>query len=288
MSVKIIVDSTVDIAEKYSSLVTVVPLTVSFGETDYIDGVTIDKQTFYQKLVTSKVLPKTSQATPDAFIKVFEDLQQKGEEAVVITVSSRLSGTYQSACIAAEDFPNIRVVDSMNVSIASGILAEYALRCAANGMGLDELAFHLCQKRDEIGLVAMVDTLEYLRKGGRISGAAALAGGVLNIKPVVTCRDGELAVLGKARGSKKAKHRSLRRDAAPVHRGQPVPLERPCRNPRLRAAQQRHRHARGSRRRCCCVFQIRCGTINRLLGTRLPWYRFRLDTHICHNIDAGF
>jgi DegV family protein with EDD domain len=191
-------------SEKYSKKVTIVPLTVSFGETDYIDGVTIDKQTFYQKLVASKELPKTSQATPDAFIKVFEDLQQKGEEAVVITVSSRLSGTYQSACIAAEDFPNIRVVDSMNVSIASGILAEYALRCAANGMGLDELALHLCQKRDEIGLVAMVDTLEYLRKGGRISGAAALAGGVLNIKPVVTCRDGELAVLGKARGSKKA------------------------------------------------------------------------------------
>ena len=171
MSVKIIIDSTVDIAEKYSSLVTVVPLTVSFGETDYIDGVTIDKQTFYQKLVTSKVLPKTSQATPDAFIKVFKEFKNKGEEAVVITVSSRLSGTYQSACIAAEDFPNIRVVDSMNVSIA---------------------------------LVAMVDTLEYLRKGGRISGAAALAGGVLNIKPVVTTRDGELAVLGKARGSKKA------------------------------------------------------------------------------------
>ena len=204
MSVKIIIDSTVDMSEKYSKKVTIVPLTVSFGETDYIDGVTIDKQTFYQKLVASKELPKTSQATPDAFIKVFEDLQQKGEEAVVITVSSRLSGTYQSACIAAEDFPNIRVVDSMNVSIASGILAEYALRCAANGMGLDELALHLCQKRDEIGLVAMVDTLEYLRKGGRISGAAALAGGVLYIKPVVTCRDGELAVLGKARGSKKA------------------------------------------------------------------------------------
>jgi DegV family protein with EDD domain len=204
MSVKIIIDSTVDMSEKYSKKVTIVPLTVSFGETDYIDGVTIDKQTFYQKLVASKDLPKTSRATPDAFIKVFEDLQQKGEEAVVITVSSRLSGTYQSACIAAEDFPNIRVVDSMNVSIASGILAEYALRCAANGMGLDELALHLCQKRDEIGLVAMVDTLEYLRKGGRISGAAALAGGVLNIKPVVTCRDGELAVLGKARGSKKA------------------------------------------------------------------------------------
>ena len=204
MPVRIITDSTVDIADKYSNLFTVVPLTVTFGEKDYIDGVTINKQEFYQKLVSSPELPKTSQATPAAFADVFRDLQEKGDEAVVITVSSRLSGTYQSACIAAEDFPNVRVVDSMNVSIASGILAEYALRCAEEGMGLDELASHLSKKRDEVGLVAMVDTLEYLKKGGRISGAAALAGGVLGIKPVVTTRDGELAVLGKARGSKKA------------------------------------------------------------------------------------
>ena len=204
MAIRIITDSTVDIADKYSNLFTVVPLTVTFGEKDYIDGVTINKQEFYQKLVSSPELPKTSQATPAAFADVFRDLQEKGDEAVVITVSSRLSGTYQSACIAAEDFPNVRVVDSMNVSIASGILAEYALRCAEEGMGLDELASHLSKKRDDVGLVAMVDTLEYLKKGGRISGAAALAGGVLGIKPVVTTRDGELAVLGKARGSKKA------------------------------------------------------------------------------------
>ena len=204
MAIRIITDSTVDIADKYSNLFTVVPLTVTFGEKDYIDGVTINKQEFYQKLVSSPELPKTSQATPAAFADVFRDLQEKGDEAIVITVSSRLSGTYQSACIAAEDFPNVRVVDSKNVSIASGVLAEYALRCAEEGMGLDELANHLSKKRDEVGLVAMVDTLEYLKKGGRISGAAALAGGVLGIKPVVTTRDGELAVLGKARGSKKA------------------------------------------------------------------------------------
>ncbi len=204
MPVRIITDSTVDIADKYSNLFTVVPLTVTFGEKDYIDGVTINKQEFYQKLVSSPELPKTSQATPAAFADVFRDLQEKGDEAIVITVSSRLSGTYQSACIAAEDFPNVRVVDSKNVSIASGVLAEYALRCAEEGMGLDELANHLSKKRDEVGLVAMVDTLEYLKKGGRISGAAALAGGVLGIKPVVTTRDGELAVLGKAHGSKKA------------------------------------------------------------------------------------
>ena len=204
MAIRIITDSTVDIADKYSDLFIVVPLTVTFGEKDYIDGVTITKQEFYQKLISGPDLPKTSQATPVVFAEVFRKLQEEGDEAIVITVSSRLSGTYQSACIAAEDFPNVRVVDSKNVSIASGVLAEYALRCAEEGMGLDELADHLAKKREEIGLVAMVDTLEYLKKGGRISGAAALAGGVLGIKPVVTARDGELAVLGKARGSKKA------------------------------------------------------------------------------------
>ena len=204
MPVRIITDSTVDIASKYSSLFTVVPLTVSFGETDYIDGVTISKQEFYRKLTSAPELPKTSQATPEAFIEVFRELQEKGGEAVAITVSSRLSGTYQSACLAAEDFPNVRVVDSLNVSIGSRILAEYALRYSSDGMGLDELARHLSQKREKIGLVAMVDTLEYLKKGGRISGAAAFAGGVLGIKPVVTTKDGVLTVLGKARGSKKA------------------------------------------------------------------------------------
>ncbi len=215
MAVRIITDSTVDIAEKYSSLFTVVPLTVSFGDEDYIDGVTINKQEFYEKLTSAPELPKTSQATPEVFIKEFEKLKEKGEEAVVITVSSRLSGTYQSACIAAEDYPNVRVVDSMNVSIGSGVLAEYALRCASDGMGLEDLAQHLSKKRNEIGLVAMVDTLEYLKKGGRISGAAAFAGGVLGIKPVLTVRDGELAVLGKARGSKKANNllaEQIRRD----------------------------------------------------------------------------
>ena len=204
MAIRIITDSTVDIADKYSDLFTVVPLTVTFGEKDYIDGVTITKQEFYQKLISGPDLPKTSQATPVVFAEVFRKLQEEGDEAIVITVSSRLSGTYQSACIAAEDFPNVRVVDSKNVSIASGVLAEYALRCAEDGMGLNELADHLTKKREEVGLVAMVDTLEYLKRGGRISGAAALAGGVLGIKPVVTARDGELAVLGKARGSKKA------------------------------------------------------------------------------------
>ncbi len=203
MSIRIITDSTVDADASFTKDFSIVPLTVSFGEEDFSDGVNLTKQDFYQKLETSDVLPKTSQASPDAFERVFKTLG-KDEEAIVITVTSRLSGTYQSARIAAEDYPNVRVVDSRNVSIGSGVLAEYARQCAEQGMGLDELMEHLMKKRDEVCLIARLDTLEYLKKGGRISGATAFAGGILNIKPVVTMKDGELIMLGKARGSKKA------------------------------------------------------------------------------------
>lgn len=205
MSIHIITDSTVDCAASYKDrFYSIVPLTVSFGEEEYIDGVTLSKDEFYSKLEKCKDLPTTSQATPDAFEKVFKKLREQGDSAIVITVSSKLSGTYQSACIAAQDYPNVRVVDSLNVSIGSGVLAQYACQCAEKGMELDELAEHLTRKREDIGLVAMVDTLKYLRKGGRISGTAAVAGEILNIKPVITVKDGKIAILGKARGSKKA------------------------------------------------------------------------------------
>lgn len=204
MSIRIITDSTVDADASYTNKFSVVPLTVSFGEKDYSDGVDLSKQDFYRMLETGDVLPKTSQAPPDTFARIYRELRDKGDEAIVITVSSRLSGTFQSALIAAQDFPNVRVVDSRNVSIGSGVLAEYAQQCADQGMGLDELAQHLMSKRDEVCLLARLDTLEYLKKGGRISSTTAFAGGVLNIKPVVTVKDGDVIFLGKARGSKKA------------------------------------------------------------------------------------
>jgi DegV family protein with EDD domain len=200
--VKIITDSSTlyTQAEAAAFGVEATPLCVAIGDYQGRDLVS-DYDDFYDRISKGQH-PQSSQPPVGEVMALYE--KYKDDFVINIAMADGLSGTYQSACIAAEDFPNIRVVDSMNVSIASGILAEYALRCAAEGMGLDELAEHLTKKRDEVALVAMVDTLEYLRKGGRISGAAALAGGVLNIKPVVTTRDGELAVLGKARGSKKA------------------------------------------------------------------------------------
>ena len=111
MKVHIIVDSTADMAEDIRSRLKIVPLTVTFGEEEYIDGVTIDHKTFYEKLVETDVMPTTSQATPAAFAELFEEITAAGESAVVITLASRLSGTYQSAVIAAEGMPDIHVVD---------------------------------------------------------------------------------------------------------------------------------------------------------------------------------
>ena len=201
MNVQIIIDSTVDVPDQLRDQFRIVPLTVYFGTEEFIDGVTIDKRQFYARLAESKELPTTSQATPAAFAKVFDEVTRAGDSAVVITIASKLSGTYQSACIAAEEYGNIHVVDSKNAAIGSGILAEYALECARRGMSADELAAHLEEKREDICLIARLDTLEYLKKGGRISRTVAFAGGLLNIKPVIAVRDGEVLVIGKARGS---------------------------------------------------------------------------------------
>ena len=202
MNVRIIIDSTTDLAPELRRQVEIVPLTVSFGTEEYIDGVTITHEEFYSKLIESDVLPTTSQATPAAFAEVFEEVAAAGDSAVVITVASQLSGTCQSARIAAEDYDNIYVVDSGSVTLGAGILAEYALRCARSGMTAAEIAGLLEKKKEDICLIAMLDTLEYLKKGGRISAAVAFAGGLLNIKPVVNVKDGVINMLGKARGSK--------------------------------------------------------------------------------------
>lgn len=201
--VNIIVDSTADITEDVKERLTVVPLTLRFGDEEYIEGVTIQKKEFYQKLIESDVLPKTSQAAPADFEDVFEKIVAAGESAVVITLSSKLSGTWQSAMIAAREYEDsVYVVDSRSVAIGAAILAKLALRLVDEGMGAGEIAERLEKEREKICLIAMLDTLEYLKKGGRISAAAAFAGGVLSIKPVVCIRDGEIVILGKARGSK--------------------------------------------------------------------------------------
>lgn len=203
MSVRIIVDSTTDLTPALKARLSIVPLTVHFGDEEFIDGVTIDHKIFYEKLIESDVLPTTSQATPDAFGRVFEEIVAAGDTAVVLTISSALSGTCQSAVIAAADYPGrIFVVDSRSASIGAGILAELALRLVDSGLSAAEIAAKLEKEREKICVVAMLDTLEYLKKGGRISKTVAFAGSLLAIKPVVALKDGEIVLLGKARGSR--------------------------------------------------------------------------------------
>ena len=202
MTTRIIVDSTADLVPEIKERVHIVPLTVHFGDEEYIDGVTIDHETFYNRLIESDVLPTTSQATPDAFMKEFDNIKEAGEEAVVITLASKFSGTYQSAMIAASEYENIYVVDSTSAAMGSGILVELAFKLLDEGKKAAEIARILEEEKKKIVVVALVDTLEYLKKGGRISKAVAFAGGVLNIKPVLSVIDGEINMLGKARGSK--------------------------------------------------------------------------------------
>ncbi len=203
MQVRIIIDSTADLTSDVKSRLTIVPLTVHFGDEEYADGVTITHKEFYEKLIESDVLPSTSQATPAAFQSLFQEIAEAGESAVVITISSKLSGTYQSATIAAQDYPDrIFVVDSTTATIGMGILAELALRLADGGMEAKEIAAAITKERENVCMIAMLDTLEYLKRGGRISKTVAFAGTILSIKPVICIRDGEIVILGKARGSK--------------------------------------------------------------------------------------
>ena len=150
MKTRIIVDSTLDMTESFCRRARVIPLTIHFGQEVLTDGVTITRSQFYERLVSVEAMPTTSQPSPAAFEEAYEEIARAGESAVVITISSKLSGTCQSAQIAAEGYDNIYVVDSQNAANGAGILAEYAILCAEKGMAAPELAAHLKEKRNEI------------------------------------------------------------------------------------------------------------------------------------------
>ena len=200
MSTKIIIDSTIDLPAHLRAKAAVVPLIVRFGEEEYQDGVTINYQQFYEKLLVCQDLPTSSQPNPDTFADIYQSVVDAGDEAVVLTISGKLSGTYQSACIAAEDFKGIYVVDSTVAAIGAGVLAQYALQLADQGLDAKTIAQKLDEEKGRVRLFAVLDTLEYLKRGGRLSATAAMAGSLLNIKPVITLNDGAIEVAGKARG----------------------------------------------------------------------------------------
>jgi DegV family protein with EDD domain len=208
MAVKFIIDSASDVlpgeCKKLSAVH--VPLTVRFGDKEFADAVDLSHKKFYKMLTSGKEEhPTTSQVTPAAWAEAMEEVVSNGDTAVVITLSSKLSGTYQSACIAAEDFEGkVFVVDSMTATIGERLLLQYGIRLAADGMDAAAIAQRLDEVKSRIRLYGRIDTLEYLRKGGRISGATAVVGSMLNIKPLIGVQDGVVANVGKARGPKAA------------------------------------------------------------------------------------
>lgn len=205
--VKILVDSASDIdleeAEKLG--ISLLPMEVRFGDEEFLDGVNLSHRKFFEKLVESVELPKTSQINEFRFEESFRKLTENGDEVVAIVISSKLSGTYNCAKKASEAFAGkVEVVDSLNACIGERILVQYALRLAKDGkMSAKEIAKELNDKKEKIQVLALLDTLKYLKKGGRISSVVAFAGEMLSIKPVVSVVKGEVKLVGKAMGSKK-------------------------------------------------------------------------------------
>ena len=212
MSVKIVIDSACDLPKNTADVLGLayMPMRTIFGQQEYLDGITLTGEAFYEKLIESDCLPKTSQVPPADFEAVFESIVNAGDTALCITVSSELSGTYQSAMIAAERFGDkVIVVDSRSVTIGEQILVLRAVKLRDEGWSAWEIAEIINHEKNRIRLLALLDTLEYLKKGGRISSAAALAGSILSIKPVVAVQDGRIEMLGKARGSKNGSNKLM-------------------------------------------------------------------------------
>ncbi len=204
--VKILIDSASDIEkdEADSLGVHIIPVRVRFGTEEFLDGINLTHSRFFEMLIESDELPQTSRINEYEFAEKYGELTADGSDVVVITMSSKISGTYSGAVKAAKDFGGkVYVVDSLNACIGERILCRYALRLLGEGLSAREIAAELEVKKHKIQLLAVLDTLKYLRKGGRISAAAAFTGELLSIKPVISIIKGEVKLVGKAIGSKK-------------------------------------------------------------------------------------
>ena len=208
MSVRIITDSASDMSPAEHPALAVLPLSVTFGTDVYMDGIDIDHQRFYEMLVERDELPKTGQVNPYAFSQAIAKVREAVDEAVIITVGAKLSGTNQSARTALAEAPggDVYVVDSNNVTLGERVLVEYALRLVNEGRSAAQIAAAVEAVRDRVVVIGLLETLEYLVRGGRLSAAAGAVGTLLNVKPVVAVEDGLIVQLGKARGSKNGRN----------------------------------------------------------------------------------
>lgn len=206
MAVKLVVDSASDISKREADELGIhmISMSILFGDKTYMDGVDLSGKDFFEKLIESDELPTTSQINMFQFEECFSELTKDGSDVVAITLSSKLSGTYAGAVSAAGSFPGkVFVVDSLNASLGERILIQYAVGLLRDGASAEEMAEKLNEAKGRIKLMALLGTLEYLQKGGRISAVTAMSGAILQIKPVIAIMDGEVKMVGKAMGSKK-------------------------------------------------------------------------------------
>lgn len=204
MAVKIITDSLSDItSDRAEELgITVVPLTVIFGRETFLDRVTITTEEFYRRLADEDIWPTTTQPTPAAFVEIYEKLAKETDEILVITLSSKLSGTYQSALSAkdmAKTKARIEIIDSRLVAMGLGLVVISAVKKANEGASLDELVDSVEKTMARTHFVVYFDTLKYLAKGGRIGKAQGLLGAMLSVKPILTIKEGEMSPVTRLR-----------------------------------------------------------------------------------------
>lgn len=205
--IKLMADSACDLEQTEADAlgIALMPLSIRFGSEEYWDGVTLSHREFFEKLIETDEIPQTSQISDYRFEEAFASLTADGSKVIAVTLSSKLSGTHACAVRAAKKFPGkVYVVDSMNACLGERILVDYALRLIREGnLSAPEIAAELDEKKNKIQLLAVLDTLKFLRKGGRISTVTAFAGEMLSIKPVISVVKGEPKLIGKAMGSKK-------------------------------------------------------------------------------------
>ena len=203
--VKIVVDSGSDIVKSEADDlgVIMVPIEVQFGDEVFLDGVNLMPGEFYDKLVSSKDIPTTSLINEYRWTEVFESITKDGDEVVAIVLSSKISGTYNCAKEAASKFGGkVFVVDSLSATLGERVLVQLALKRISEGCSAKEIFEELDERKNKLHVYAMIDTLKYLKKGGRISSTTAFFGELLAIKPIAGVVDGEVKVLGKEKGMK--------------------------------------------------------------------------------------
>lgn len=207
--IRILIESSSDYTKKeaQNDHLDFVPISVMFNDETYLGGVTLEHDEFYEKLMETKEFPKTAQPSPQDFLTVFEDAKEKGDDVICILLSSSLSGTCQSAHLAKNiaDYDRIHIIDSLTAIAAIRILANYAKKLISEGASVEEIIEKVEEKKSKVKILAAVDTLEYLAKGGRLNRAAAAIGELANLKPILTINtEGSLEVVGKVLGRIKA------------------------------------------------------------------------------------